>query len=177
MQTWPHWRPSSERDRLEREGKGDRISINYLQVLCCIYSCHIIKWGGKGASILFWLRESVRTYIRQGTRAHSSISDCRTNEAQSRGNLNHAPAVPPQSWESLPQEEISQAVLKKTSQGGRWRFCQGPGHNPQPSWHWSLIWWLHFSKLHFLGAESHHSASQPKPERQFTNSRGYSKST
>ena len=64
------------------------------------------------------LCESMRIYIRRGTRAQSSVSDCGTNDAQCCGNINHAPAAPPQCWESSPQEEILQAVLRKTSQGG-----------------------------------------------------------
>lgn len=75
---------------------------------------------GKEHAFLFCekLCESMRIYIRRGTRAQSSVSDCRTNGAQCCGNINRAPAAPPQRWESPPQEEILQAVLRRTSQGG-----------------------------------------------------------
>lgn len=55
----------------------------------------------------------MRIYIRRETRAQSSVSDCRTNGAQCCGDINRAPAAPPQRWESPPQEEILQASYER----------------------------------------------------------------
>ena len=60
-------RPGLTRDCLTRERllaweeKGDRISINYLQVMCYIYSCRIIKLRWETRMHFF----SVRSYVSQ----------------------------------------------------------------------------------------------------------------
>lgn len=95
-------------------GNGGCISINYLQVRHCIYSCRIIKLRWERPRFLFCghSHEPRGTHIRRGTRAQSPISGCTTNDAQGRGSLTHTPAGPPRCWESAAQDEASHAVLK-----------------------------------------------------------------
>ena len=121
MQTWPHQRPSSEREIAGVRGKGgSHFNQLFAGYVLHLFMLHNKAQVGKEHPFLFCgkLCESMRIYIRRGTRAQSSVSDCGTNDAQYCGNINHAPAAPPQRWESPPQEEILQAVLRKTSQGG-----------------------------------------------------------
>lgn len=178
------WRHGSSGYHLRRArswswGESRRISINYWQVMRYIYSCSVIKLRWE-SSINFF---SVERYVLQRAHTLDEEQGCwalfptveqMTLDAMKFKSCSHVTA---QCWESPPQEESLQAVLQKTSQSAPWRFCQGPEHGPPPSWYWSLIWWLHFPRFHFWGADSNYLASQSKPERQFTNSQGYLKST
>lgn len=128
------------------------ISINYLQVTHCIYSCSVIKMKQESSISVFSAERCVRQWSlildeEQGCWALfltvEHLNDARCHGFKSRPH-SHSSAL-----ESPPQEDILQAALQRRHRVKLGRFYQGPGHGPQPRWHWSLIQWLHFSRTHF----------------------------